>query len=150
MARKFLNSGGQAWEPDPTYDYNAFRKEFYFFYGTLMDPKTLAEVLRLPSRPTCYPANIIGYSCKLWGPYPALVDNPPGAIIHGMAYEVQSPEEVNYLQAYETDNYKPRGCLIEFEDGKEVAGKVFKWNADKSLLKEGVFDLKDWQMEKLD
>ena len=115
-----------------------------------MDPKTLAKVLRLPIRPTCYPAKIIGYSCKLWGSYPALVDNPPGAIVHGVAYEVQSPEEVTCLQAYETDNYRPRGCLIEFEDGREVAGKAFVWNADKSLLKEGVFDLKNWQMEKLD
>lgn len=57
---------------------------------------------------------------------------------------------MEYLQAYETDNYKPRGCFIYFEDGRKVAGNVFKWNADKSLLKEGVFDLKDWQMEKLD
>ncbi len=31
------------------------------------------------------------------------------AIVHGMAYEVQSPEEVNYLQAYETDKSTPEG-----------------------------------------
>lgn len=91
MVRKFLSSGGKGWEPDPYYDYDAFRKEFYFFYGTLMDPKTLAEALRLPMRPKIFPAKIIGYSCKLWGPYPALVDMPAGAIVHGVAYEVQSP-----------------------------------------------------------
>ena len=96
MVRQLLNSGGKAWEPDPVYDYDAFQKEFYFFNGTLMDPKTLAEVLRLPIRPKCYPAKIVGYSCKLWGPYPALVDNPPRAIVHGMACKVQSSEEVYY------------------------------------------------------
>ena len=90
-----------------------------------MDPKTLAQVLRLPFRLTTQPAKIVGYSCKLWGPYPALVDNPPGAIVHGVAYEVQSSEEVGYLQAYEADSYRHRGCLIEFGDGREVAGKAF-------------------------
>jgi hypothetical protein len=31
MARKFLYSGGQAWEQDPDYDNNAFRKEHSLF-----------------------------------------------------------------------------------------------------------------------
>ena len=42
---KFLNSGGKTWEPDPNHDYSVFRKEFYFFYGTLVDTKTLTEML---------------------------------------------------------------------------------------------------------
>ncbi len=150
MARKFLYSGGKAWEEDPNYGYNAFRKEYYFFYGTLMDPTTLAKVLQVPTRPHLYPAKIVGYSCKLWGPYPALVDEPPGAIVYGMAYEVQSSDEADRLQTYETDNYRPKGCTIKLQDGREVGGKVFKWRADKSLLKEGAFDLKDWQMKNLE
>ena len=149
MARKFLHSGGKAWKQDPNYDYHAFRKEFYFFYGTLMDPTTLAEVLQLPARPETYPAKIVGYSCKLWGPYPALVDKPR-VTVYGVAYEVQSSEDAERLKAYETDSYTLSRCIIKFQDGREITGNVFKWGGDKALLKEGVFDLKDWQMEKLE
>lgn len=150
MARKFLHGGGRAWEVNPNYDYNAFRKTYYFFYGTLMDTKHLAKVLQLPNRPQPHPAKIVGYACKLWGPYPALVDKTPGAIVYGVAYEVQSSEDAERLQFYETDNYSPNACLIKFKDGSEVIGKVFKWVGDKSLLKDGNFDLKDWQMKKLE
>lgn len=97
MARKFQHTGGRSWEQNPDYHYNAFRKEYYLFYGSLMDPPTLARVLQLPSRPQLYPAKIEGYSCKLWGPYLAVVDRPTGAIVHGMAYEVQSFEEAGRL-----------------------------------------------------
>lgn len=65
MARKFQNSGGKGWVQNPDYDYYAFRKEYYFLYGTLMDPSTLARVLQLPSRPLLYPAKIVGYGGKL-------------------------------------------------------------------------------------
>lgn len=100
MARKFLHSQGKAWEQNPNYDYNAFSKTFYFFYGTLMDPNQLCRVFQSPDRPQLYPAQIVGYNCKLWRPYPALVDGPPGAIVCGMAYEVQSSAEEKGLQAY--------------------------------------------------
>lgn len=73
-----------------------------------------------------------------------------GAIVQGVAYEVQSSEEAERLQAYETDNYVARGCSIRFEDGRQVLEKVFKWNGEESLLKEGTFALKDWQMERLE
>ena len=152
-ARKFMISGGQAWQPDPNHDSKAFRKEYFFFYGTLMDPNTLAKVLGMPTgtRSQLYPAKIVGYSCKLWGPYPAVVDSPlPGSIVNGMAYEVHSPEEVERLRAYETDKYRPAGCMIKFQNGTQVIGKVFKWNGSECELKEGVFDLKDWQMRNME
>ena len=75
---------------------------------------------------------------------------PPGSIVYGMAYEVQSSEEADRLQAYETDNYSPSGCTIKFHDGTEVGGKVFRLDASESELKEGVFDLKDRQMKNLE
>lgn len=151
MDRKFLSCGANGgWKGDPDHDYHAFRKEYYFFYGSLMDASTLAKVLQLSSLPMLYPAKIVGYSCKLWGPYPALVDGPTGAIVDGMAYEVQSSQEAERLQVYESDNYDPRGCMITFQDGRKVGGKVFKWSENKALLKEGSFDLKDWQMRNLE
>jgi gamma-glutamylcyclotransferase (GGCT)/AIG2-like uncharacterized protein YtfP len=148
MIRKFLKDQGRVWEPDPNYRYGAFHKELYFFYGSLMDPSTLANVLELQDRPELQPAKIIGYSCMLWGQYPALLDGPAGAAVYGMAYEVQTPAQKERLEVYETYRYQARSCLIRFQDGRTVLGKTFLWNADKALLEEGTFDLKDWQMNK--
>ncbi|KAK2762208.1 hypothetical protein FQN54_001217 [Arachnomyces sp. PD_36] len=147
MVRKSLQ--GVYWESNPNYDYGTFHKQFYFFYGTLMDPSTLATVLGLGNRPQVFRAKVIGYHCMMWGQYPALLDDPPGAAVYGVAYEVQSQGDSKRLEEYETDNYATSSCLIEFEDGRKVIGRTFKWNADKSLLREGSFDLKDWQMNKL-
>lgn len=137
----------KAWEEDRSHDYNAFHKRFYFFYGTLMDPTTLTKVLQLRSRPQLLPARLDGYNCMRWGPYPALLDGPPGLTVYGMAYEVDSPAEVERLKVYETDNHITKSCWITFRDGRELGGKNFGWDADKALLKEGAFDFKDWQME---
>jgi gamma-glutamylcyclotransferase (GGCT)/AIG2-like uncharacterized protein YtfP len=149
MAQKFKEAAEQGWEPDAIIAPEPFRAEYYFFYGTLMDPKTLARVLKLRHSPELVPARITGYSCKLWGPYPALVDGPCGNNVHGMAYMVQSPAEQQHLEIYETHHYKDRACMIKLKDGKNgekvVLGRTFVWNEDKSKLKEGIFDLQDWQ-----
>jgi gamma-glutamylcyclotransferase (GGCT)/AIG2-like uncharacterized protein YtfP len=152
MVRKFLQfqTHGRAWEADPNFDYSAFRRKFYFFYGSLMDPSTLAHVLGLRDQPQLLPSKIIGYSYMLWGQYPALLDGPPNAVVYGMAYDVQTQSEEERLEFYETSHYKASHCLIELQDGRKVIGKTFLWNADMALLKEGTFDLKDWQMDKLD
>jgi hypothetical protein len=71
-------------------------------------------------------------------------------ITHGMAYEVQKEEHVEYLMYCETEAYRVKGCMIKLADGREMGGKTFIWNAEKELLKEGNFDLKDWQMEQLE
>lgn len=148
MARKFLTAEPLS-EGDLNRPYNTFRKEHYFFYGTLMDPGTLAKVLNLRDRPKLLPARVIGYRCMLWGPYPALLDSP-GTVVEGMAYEVQTPEEVERLQAYETNHYERAACLIQLRDGKRVIGRTFRWSGIEEELKEGAFDLKDWQMNNLE
>lgn len=87
----------------------------------------------------------------MWGQYPALIFKPEvNNITYGMAYEVQKEEEVEYLKHYEIEVYRVKGCIIKLVDGREVIGKTFIWNAEKELLKEGKFNLKDWQMEQLD
>ena len=146
---KFLQSG-KACKDDPNYDYKAFRKQHYFFYGTLMDPTTLAKILQLRGRPYLGSARLVGYSCMLWGPYPALTDGPPGATVFGVAYEVQTCKEVERLHTYETDNYTATPCLIHLNDGRELRGKSFVWTAGEVLLTKSVFDLKDWQMKNLE
>jgi hypothetical protein len=67
-----------------------------------------------------------------------------------MAYEVQKKEHLEYLTRYETEAYKVKGCIIKFADGRELGGKTFIWNAGKELLKEGTFNLRDWQMDQLE
>ena len=69
--------------------------------------------------------------------------------VDGLAYEVKTVE-MEKLIAYETDMYRLRSCWIQFEDGTGVLGRTFIWNADPSLLTEGKFDLKDWQMKQLE
>ena len=122
-------------------------EKFYFFYGTLMDPSTLTNVLGHP-RPETYPAFITGYSMKLWGQYPALVNEATDQRISGRAYRVTSKTEADRLAAYETSMYRVDRCTIYFEDGSQAAGVTFVWDSDPSLLREGTFDLRDWLMQR--
>jgi len=132
-------------QPPPT-----FHPQFYFFYGSLMDPSQLARVLRLREPPVTRPASIVGYSCKMWGPYPALIDGPPGAIVQGVALEVQSQQAAAKLAEYETDAYEEHACIIRFEGGEKVFGMTFKWrdDPDDEDLSEGNFNLQEWQAAK--
>ncbi|KAI9864847.1 MAG: hypothetical protein M1813_002617 [Trichoglossum hirsutum] len=151
MARKFLMDaeGVHSQGLDPSNPCYAFYKKFYFFYGTLMDPATLAKVLSRSDQPVLRPAKIIGYRYMMWGPYPALIDDRSGGMVHGVAYEVQSPEEVELLKAYETRRYYDTGCSITLEDGTRVSGRTFKWYGKRDDLREGVFSLEDWVAGKL-
>lgn len=127
------------------------RKELYFLYGTLMDPTQLQRVLGLRDQPRSselVPAEIVGYHTRMWGPYPALVDGPPGSVVKGMAYWVDGEEAKKRLADYETDNYREHKCAIRLE-GAKISGTTFEWAGDEDDLKEGSFDLKDWQMARL-
>ena len=115
-----------------------------------MDPATLSKVLNLIGRPTLQPATVTGYHCKLWGPYPALLDGPYGAKVKGAAFEVHSAEQVKLLQDYETKRYRQAGCRIHLRDGSETRGTTFVWHSNIEELHEGVFDLKDFQMKSLE
>jgi gamma-glutamylcyclotransferase (GGCT)/AIG2-like uncharacterized protein YtfP len=146
--RKFLK--GDAFVPPSDRDnFVGFRPHHIFLYGTLMDPVQLQKVLQLENRPTLQPASIVGWKLMLWGQYPALVFQP-GNIIHGMAYEVQKESHMVYLKYYETKAYRVKGCNIKLGNGTEVLGETFIYNGDENLLKEGSFDLKDWQIEQLE
>jgi hypothetical protein len=126
------------------------RKEWYFFYGSLMDPAQLQRVLGLRDRPrNLVPAEIVGYHIQMWGPYPTLLDGPPGNVVKGMAYEVEGGEYKDRLAAYETNNYQEHKCTIRLEGGARVSGTTFEWVGDMGELKDGSFDLRDWQMAHL-
>lgn len=150
MIRKFMKGG--AFIPSPDRDnFIGFRPHYIFLYGTLMDPAQLQKVLRLETTPSLRPATITGWKMMLWGAYyPALVFKS-GNLIHGMAYEVQKESHMEYLKHYETEAYTLHGCMINFPDDQtEIPGETFIYDGDRDLLREGGFDLKDWQMEKLE
>ncbi|PGH23342.1 hypothetical protein AJ80_02595 [Polytolypa hystricis UAMH7299] len=126
----------------------------YFFYGTLMDPHMLAEILSLEEdiaavKSQLRPGSIAGYTCKLWGQYPALLAGPSsGSVVRGMVYNVRSDEHAARLAEYETRNYEVMPCRIRYLDGEElgeeVSGWVFVFVGVKGDLGEGVFDLRVW------
>ncbi|GFF37011.1 hypothetical protein IFM51744_03318 [Aspergillus udagawae] len=118
----------------------------YFFYGTLTDPPMIAEILELIEEPKLRPAHIVGYECKMWGQYPALLDRP-GSVVEGAAYRVHTTQDAERLAAYETGNYCAEDCLIRYMDGMEPSedlGYTFKFVGDPRELSDGEFDLKVW------
>lgn len=127
----------------------------YFVYGSLMNSATLQTVIAARDPPQLRPAKIHGYYLKMWGQYPALLKSQPLHTVHGMAFEIGPFEHIGQirqrLQDYEGPNYRPLICSIQFEGEEEcVRAITFEWIGDKSELKEGVFDLKDYQMRNLE
>jgi gamma-glutamylcyclotransferase (GGCT)/AIG2-like uncharacterized protein YtfP len=119
----------------------------YFFYGTLMDPQLLSEILSLSEIPTLHPTKIIGYSLKLWGQYPALVDGETGEAVEGMVYHVDEPKHAERLAEYETNAYWPAPCLINVMEGEhsaEIRGTTFKYIGNPMDTSDGTFDLNTW------
>lgn len=107
----------------------------------------LAEILKLSHEPILRPANVVGYKCKLWGQYPALVDGEMGSTVSGAAYNVESVEDARKLAAYETCNYQTKACKIMYTDGKQPEmghGRLFMFAGNPSDLETGAFDLSAW------
>lgn len=148
MARKFLaakNGPNYTWG---TYQPGSWKPVYYFFYGSLMDEQRLTGVLRLNSPPVLRPASIVGYSIKMWGPYPALISGPPGNIVNGMVYEVQRENHEKRLAYYETNAYKCTSCFINpGTGGEQIVGKTFVWARDPNNkdLSPGSFDFEAWK-----
>jgi hypothetical protein len=67
-----------------------------------------------------------------------------------MAFEVNNQDEVGRLEAYETDRYRNASCIIYLKGYEgEMRGRTFIWKGAQDELREGQFDLKDWQMKRL-
>lgn len=105
----------------------------YFFYGSLMDPTRLSSVLGLRTNPELLPATVTGYHLMLWGPYPALIPEA-GKAVSGLAFTVQTDEDAQKLQYYETSNYAPQSCRIEMVDGTSEEGWTFVWAGDRGTI----------------
>lgn len=135
--------------PDLTPPYRpAFRDVLYFFYGTLMDPKTLAHVLGRSDTPELRRCYIFAHKIMLWGEYPALVEGPLEQTVHGVVCKIESAKESDRLFSYGTDVYRVDGCTVWFDDGSSSYAETFVWSGDVSLLRNGSFDLKDWLLKR--
>lgn len=122
---------------------------YYFFYGTLTQPKILSHILDLTEQPALRPAKLTGYALAHWGQYLALVGGDPGQEVAGYAYVVQSAEDEPTLARYETDAYEAVSCEIWFTDGRDPEreqGMTFKYAGDDDALKAGRFDPKLWEV----
>ncbi|KAJ5106540.1 hypothetical protein N7456_003215 [Penicillium angulare] len=136
----------------------------YFFYGSLLDPSMLTEILGLDRDevPELRPASLDGYECKMWGQYPALVKrsslNPESedtGSVQGAVYTVTCVEHAEKLAAYETVNYRVVECEFRFtdmdmdmdmdgKDSEKGVGSVFLFDGYGEDLSDGVFDLRIW------
>lgn len=102
----------------------------YFFYGSLMDPTRLSDVLTyLDTDPKLSPATLTGYQPMLWGIFPALLPNLEDTV-HGCVYDIHSEYEARKLQQYEGDDYAPRTCRCQLANGDWVDGYTFAWLGD--------------------
>lgn len=127
-----------------------YKPVYYFFYGTLTQPKILSHILDLKQPPVLRPAKLIGYALTKWGQYPALIDGEPGEEVTGHAYLVGSIDDELKLARYETNAYEPVTCLIEFTDVQgpvQEYGMTFRYAGDDEALKAGKFDRKLWELQ---
>lgn len=87
----------------------------------------LVEILGMDTEPELRPAYLEGFACKLWGQYPALVEEPD-SVVEGAVYIVQTVADAQKLADYETRNYTPVVRDIRYSDGRspaQQAGYVF-------------------------
>ncbi|KAI0392850.1 hypothetical protein F5Y17DRAFT_434921 [Xylariaceae sp. FL0594] len=122
--------------------------EWYFFYGTLTDPKTLKRILDLDEEPVLRPAKVVGYQLSSWGQDPAMIDGCRKEV-SGFAYKVQTTEHEFKLARYLTSAYQLRPCRISFTDGVEphkVSGRTFMLARDAKTQQAGEFGRVRWEL----
>lgn len=95
------DKASQANHPDQQNLLDNTRKGWYFFYGPLMDLSTLARVLQVAMPPRSHPARVIGYQTRLWGAYPALIDEETGQMVEGIAWQILSQNHLDRRIVYE-------------------------------------------------
>ncbi|KAH8588147.1 hypothetical protein B0O99DRAFT_601048 [Bisporella sp. PMI_857] len=120
---------------------------FMFFYGSLMDPDVLQSVLGLSDVPRLRKGTIKGFRMKMWGIYPAILDDQEGEVT-GMIWKCDQESHFLRLQGYETKAYTWTYCDVNLEDGG-ILGlcRTFCWAGDVNSkdLDDGSFDLLRYQ-----
>ncbi|RHZ43751.1 gamma-glutamylcyclotransferase family protein [Aspergillus thermomutatus] len=135
MVRKFMRWDGTI-PPLVTKEDRPFKEKWFFFYGTLMNPEALARVLNRSEKPELPHAIVFGQKILYLGEYPAAVQGEADHPIDGVVCMIESQEELNRLEAYETKMYRVDGCTAWLDDDTEIWGFLFVWDGDMSLLRE--------------
>jgi gamma-glutamylcyclotransferase (GGCT)/AIG2-like uncharacterized protein YtfP len=137
----------EIWRPSPRSTTNA-PKGTYLFYGSLQEPVNLQKILDFASLPTLRPAQVSGYKLKLWGTYPAAVEDAESSIT-GLAFEVKTEEDAEKLARYETNSYDIASCTIRVQEADSSSrlqdGYLFVYCGNPGDLQEGDFDLDTWR-----
>lgn len=133
MVRKFMRYAGTLKTEDTKED-RPFTEKWFFFYGTLTNPETLMRVLKRSEKPELPHAIVFGREILYWGQYPAAVQGAADHPIDGVVCKIETQEELDRLQAYETKMYQPEGCTAWLDDDTEILGFLFVWDGDTELL----------------
>ncbi len=103
---------------------------WYFFYGTLCDPRVLTQQLNSEGCCSLVPAHVEGGQLSTWGggKYMALVDAPSDSnkVVVGTAFLVQSREQEDALRFYETDQYEVVRCRIILTDSEKKGAQALQ------------------------
>lgn len=92
----------------------------------------------------------MGYTPEPWGQYQALVKGSEDAVVEGVAYEVQTEEDVRKLTRYETNAYELVPCTIYLhselspKESHQISGLTFVYAGDPRALKEQRWDKMLW------
>ncbi|KAI9702194.1 MAG: hypothetical protein M1820_006276 [Bogoriella megaspora] len=108
---------------------------WYFFYGTLADPKRLAQVAELDKEPTMAKAKVMRSCLKRFGHYPVLCIG--SQIVHGVVWFAPTSEIVERLREYESDAYREYPKFVKMENGDEILAMTFIWNGEEEDLEDG-------------
>jgi len=112
-----------------------------------MDPEVLQAILDLPSALVVKKGFITGFSLKMWGIYPTIIQNGTGKV-SGTVWEVHEEAHFLRLWEYETSSYTWCHCDVELDSGEILYGcRTFCWAGDPMSkdLEEGSFDLERYQ-----
>ncbi|KAI7782265.1 hypothetical protein LA080_013671 [Diaporthe eres] len=107
------------------------------------------RVTGLQAAPRLRPAHVVGYTTKLWGPFPVLLHGRRDDVVRGMACEIEGSGPKRRLEEYEGKDYDEWELDLRLDkpDGKwdMAPGVTFKWVGPRDELEEGTFSLSKWQ-----
>jgi gamma-glutamylcyclotransferase (GGCT)/AIG2-like uncharacterized protein YtfP len=105
---------------------------WFFFYGSLKDPKFLAEVVEIDEELEVIEAEAEGKCLKYFGSYPVLCSGLD--TVAGVIWHVPNAEVVQRLRDYESNAYCERPAAVRLKDGQILNANAFFWNGDEEDL----------------
>ena len=109
----------------------------YFFYGSLVDPLLLVEMLALPSPAVLKEAKVRGGQVMCWsGQQCVLIDACKKETVEGWVFVVENKEWEDKLLMHEGANYEVVRCKIEVKGEEARDGLTFRFCGERSTLRE--------------